>query len=279
MTLSRAITWSLFWIGLSLLSAFSVGLWIAPELGYQFAAGWLIEKALSIDNLFVFLMLFTYFKVEPKAQRRVLNYGIIGVLVTRGLLIFLGIALVNRFEWLIYILGAVVLYTVFLMLFRNEEEEFDGEKNRIVRWVRKLIPVHSNYHGTKFFIKEKGKRIATPLFLVLIVLELTDVLFSFDSIPAVFSVSRDPYVVFGSNILAVLGLRSLYFVLERMKQTFEHVEKAVGVVLLFVGAKMILPIISPELEISVPISLLVIFAILLTGVLASLISKPKQRVG
>ena len=159
------------------------------------------------------------------------------------------------------------------MLIRDDDAEFDGEKNRIVRFVRRIIKVTPNYHGAKFFVIQQGKRIATPLFVVLAVIELTDVVFSFDSIPAVFSVSRNPWVVYGSNVLAVLGLRSLYFLLERMHKAFRFVEKAVGVVLLFVGAKMVLPVFSPKLEISTGVSLIVIFFVLTCGVLASIFIK------
>jgi tellurite resistance protein TerC len=276
MTLKRAIIWSCLWIGFSLLCALLIGVIYDSTIAYQFLAGWTIEKALSIDNLFVFLMLFTYFHVEPKAQRRVLNYGIMGVLITRGILIFVGIALINQFEWLMYLLGAVVLYTGVMMTVKNKEEEFDGEKNRIVKFVRKLIPVSGEYHGTKFFVHKHGKRHATPLLVVLIVLELSDVLFSFDSVPAVFSVTRNPLVVYGSNILAVLGLRSLYFLLERMQSVFHYVEKAVGMILLFVGLKMVLPLFFPRFEIGIAVSLAIIVGLLLLGIAASLIFPEKK---
>jgi tellurite resistance protein TerC len=270
MSFRRALIWSSFWVGLSLLT----GLLIAirdPAIGFQFLAGWMIEKALSVDNLFVFLMLFTYFKVTPDSQRRVLNYGVAGVLLTRGLLIFAGIALIQQFQWLMYVLGAVVIYTGVLMAFRKEEEEFDGEKNWIVRLARKFIPVSSGYHGSKFFTRENGKLLATPLVIVVVVIELSDIMFSLDSLPAIFSVSRNPFVIYSSNILAVLGLRSLYFMLERMQAFFVHMKKAVGVILWFVGLKMILPLFWPKFEIDTPISLIVIVLLLIIGVLASLV--------
>ncbi len=276
MTLKRAILWSALWIGLSLLVALMVGIFFDSETAYQFLAGWTIEKALSIDNLFVFLMLFTYFQVEPKAQRHVLNYGIMGVIVTRGILIFAGIALINQFEWLMYLLGAVVFYTGIMMTVKDEDEEFNGENNRIVKFVRKMIPVSGEYHGSRFFVTQNGKRHATPLLVVLIVLELSDVLFSFDSVPAVFSVTRNPLIVYGSNILAVLGLRSLYFLLEKMQSVFHYVKKAVGLILLFVGIKMIVPLFFPHLDINIAVSLSVIVGLLLLGVLASLVFPEKK---
>jgi len=262
-------------MGLSLLTGFVLAI-RDPAIGFQFLAGWTIEKALSVDNLFVFLMLFTYFKVAPHGQRRVLNYGVAGVLLTRGILIFAGIALIQQFEWLMYILGAVVIYTGILMAFRNEEEEFDGEKNWIVRLARRFIPVSANYHGSKFFTRQNGRLIATPLVIVLVVVELSDVMFSLDSLPAIFSVSRNPFVVYSSNILAVLGLRSLYFLLERMQAFFIHMKKAVGVILWFVGVKMILPLFWPKFEVDTLISLVVIVSLLLIGVLASIVF-PEQK--
>jgi len=271
MTLKRAILWSSLWIGISLLTALLVLIVFDATVASQFLAGWTIEKALSVDNLFVFLMLFTYFNVDRAQQRRVLNYGILGVIVTRGILIFAGIALVNQFEWLMYVLGAIVIYTGILMVIRDENEEFDGESNRIVRIVRKLVPVSSAYHGRKFFIRESGRLIATPLLLVLLVLELSDVVFSLDSVPAIFSVTRNPWIVYSSNILAVLGLRSLYFLLEHMHALFHYVKKAVGAILFFVGAKMLVPLIFPKFEISVEVSLAIIVGLLLAGVLASLL--------
>ena len=277
MQFKRALIWSSFWIGLSMLTALAIAFW-DQAAGLQFLAGWTIEKALSVDNLFVFLMLFSYFNVDLKSQRRVLNYGIIGVLLTRGLIIFAGLALIERFEWLMYLLGVVVLYTGVLMVFRGKEDEFDGERNWTVRIARKLFPVSKNYHGSKFFTRESGKLFATPLFITLVAIEFSDLLFSFDSLPAVFAVTRNPYIVYSSNILAVLGLRSLYFLLERMQSVFLHVKKAVGVILWFVGAKMILPFFFPKFQIDTWVSLIVIVALLLLGALASVVF-PEREAG
>jgi tellurite resistance protein TerC len=277
MTFKRALIWSIFWIGLSLLTALGVSYYWGSELAIAFLAGYTIEKALSVDNLFVFLMLFSHFHVDGHSQRRVLNYGIIGVLLSRGIIIFAGISLIARFEWLMYIFGVIVFYTGVVMAFGKEDTDDSMENKRIVRWTRKLIPVTNVYHGSKFFVREGVKWIATPLFVVLVVLEVTDVLFSVDSIPAIFSVSRNPYIVYSSNILAVLGLRSLYFLLERMQSAFHHVKIAVGVILWFVGVKMILPLFWHEGNIGTLLSLIIIVSILLLGVLASVVFPEKKK--
>lgn len=278
MTLQRALGWSIFWILLAILTGVGIAL-LEPrgwDVAMEYYAGYAIEKALSVDNLFVFLMLFSHFKIESANQRRILNYGIIGVLMLRGIMIFGGISLVNEFEWLLYIFGVIVIYTGFIMAF-GREKEFDPSRNRIIRLTRKFIPVTDNYHGHHFFIKREGKRFATPLFVVLLVIELTDVMFAVDSIPAVFAVSRDPLVVYSSNILAVLGLRSLYFLLERMQQFFVHMKKGVGVVLWFVGFKMLYPLVNPDHHVPIELSLAIILGILIVSVLVSLRVKPVQE--
>ena len=276
MTFQRALLWSLFWIGISLATALVLWEYYGDELALAFLAGYTIEKALSVDNLFIFLMLFTHFKISPHNQRRVLNYGIIGVVILRGLMIFAGIGLVNQFEWLMYIFGVIIIYTGFIMSF-GKEEEFDPETSKIIKWTRKIFPIAEGYHGDKFFIRTNGIRYATPLFVVLVVVELTDVLFAVDSIPAIFAVSRDPLVVFSSNIMAVLGLRSLYFLLERMQQAFRFVKKGVGIILWFVGVKMLLPLVADGYHIPVMTSLFVIVGILLVSILLSAIIKEKPE--
>jgi tellurite resistance protein TerC len=279
MPFQRALLWSLFWVWLSLLTALTIWLLLpnGHEAALAFLAGYIIEKALSVDNLFVFLMLFTYFTVKPSVQRKVLNYGIIGVILMRGIMIFAGIELVNRFEFLMYIFGVIVVYTGFRLSFGKEEDEFSAEKSSIIKWTRKFFTVTNEFHGDKFFIREAGKHIATPLFVVLVVIELTDVLFALDSIPAVFAVTRDPFIVYGSNLLAVFGLRSMYFLLERMHDAFRFVKKGVGVILWFVGAKMILPLFWSEANISVLYSLIIIIGILLISILASLVFREEKK--
>lgn len=274
MSFQRALLWSIFWIGLSLGVGLVIWQFNTHEHGLAFLAGYTIEKALSIDNLFVFLMLFTHFKVPPKLQRRVLNWGIVGVLLLRGVMIFAGIGLVNEFEWLMFVFGALVVYTGFMMTF-GKETEFDPGKNKIIRMARKFFVVTDDFHGDKFFVRSRGRRAVTPLFVVLLVIELTDVLFAFDSIPAIFAVTRDPLIVYSSNILAVLGLRSLYFLLERMQQAFRFVKKGVGVILWFVGFKMLAPLFWEGFHPDILVSLIVIVGVLLGSVLLSLLM-PEQ---
>jgi tellurite resistance protein TerC len=274
MSFQQALVWSLFWIGLSLLVALGISMYFGSAPATAFLTGYALEKALSIDNLFVFLMLFTYFRVSRAAQRRALNYGVIGVLLLRGVLIFVGIALVREFEWLMYVFGAIVIYTGFVMAFGGEHE-FDPKKSRTVRIVSKFFTISTDYHGNRFFIRQHGKKIATQLFLVLVVIEVMDVLFAVDSVPAVFSVTRDPLIVYSSNILAVLGLRSLYFLLERAHDAFYFVKHGVGIILWFVGVKMIIPAFWPAVQIDNTISLGVILVILLVSIVLSVWIKPK----
>jgi tellurite resistance protein TerC len=277
MSFQRALAWSIFWIGLSLLVALGIyANWgIVPA--EAFLTGYALEKALSVDNLFIFLMLFTYFGVKREAQRRSLNYGLMGVIVLRGILIFAGIALVRRFEWLMYLLGAVVIYTGFVMALGGEKE-FDPRKSRTVRLVSRFVKISHTYHGSRFFIREAGRKVATPLFLVLCVIEVMDVVFAVDSIPAIFAVTQNPFIVYSSNILAVLGLRSLYFLLERARDAFRFVKQGVGLILWFIGVKMILPAFWPAAIISNTLALAVVIAVLLIAIVLSVtIKKPKTN--
>jgi len=276
MSFQRALAWSCFWIGLSLVAALVIWEFIGGEQALAFLAGYTIEKALSVDNLFVFLMLFTHFKVEPKQQRRVLNWGVIGVVILRGVMIFAGLGLVNQFEWLMYVFGAIVIYTGVVMSF-GKDEEFDPSKNKIIRIARKIFTVTNDYHDDQFFVRHHGKFAVTPLFIVLLVIELTDVLFAVDSIPAIFAITRDPLIIFTSNILAVLGLRSLYFLLERMHSAFHFVKKGVGLILWFVGLKMLAPLFWHGFNPSISVSLIVIVGILLGSILLSLVFPEKEK--
>jgi tellurite resistance protein TerC len=276
MSFQRALVWSCFWIGLSLGVAVIIWEFIGSHQALAFLAGYTIEKALSVDNLFVFLMLFTHFKIETKQQRRVLNWGVIGVIILRGIMIFAGIGLVNQFEWLMYIFGAIVIYTGVVMSF-GKEEEFDPSKNKIIRIARKIFTVTHDYSDDRFFVRQAGKLAVTPLFIVLLVIEFTDVLFAVDSIPAIFAITRDPLIVFCSNILAVLGLRSLYFLLERMHEAFHFVKKGVGVILWFVGFKMLAPLFWHGFDPSIAVSLIVIVGILLGSILLSLLLPHKKE--
>ncbi len=240
-----------------------------------FLTGYALEKSLSVDNLFVFLMLFTYFGVSRESQRRSLNYGLLGVLVLRGILIFAGIALIQQFEWIMYALGAVVIYSGFVMACGGDEE-FNPETSRTVKLVRRFVRVSESYQGSRFFIREHGRKVATLLFLVVCVIEVMDLLFAIDSIPAIFAVTRDPYIVYSSNILAVLGLRSMYFLLERMHDAFRFVKQGVGLILWFIGVKMILPAFWHEAVISNTWALAIVITVLILSVVLSVtFKKPK----
>ena len=277
MTLQRALAWSIFWILLSLMVAGGVGHFLGAATAEAFLTGYTLEKALSVDNLFVFLLLFTHFKVDHQAQRRALNYGILGVLVLRGLLIFAGVALVHQFEWLMYVFGVIVVYSGFAMAFGGDKE-FDAERSKTLKLVRRFVPVTNEFHGARFFIRNaQGRLTATPLFVVLIVLEVTDIIFAVDSIPAIFAVTRDPLLIYGSNMLAVLGLRSLYFLLAKVQESFRFVKQGVGGILWFVGLKMLLPLVAPSWHVSNALSLTVVLGLLLGSILVSLLIPVKHR--
>lgn len=271
----EALGWSLFWIVLSLL--FNIGLyyWQGKEAALQFLTGYLIEKSLSVDNLFVFLMLFMYFKVPPKYQHKVLFWGILGALAMRGALIAVGVALISRFFWILYVFGVFLVFTGIKMGFEKETVEIHPERNVAVRMLRKLVPVTPGYHGSKFFLKIDGKYTATLLFVVLIVVETTDLLFALDSIPAIFAITTDPFIVYTSNVFAILGLRALYFALAGLMNLFHYLKIGLAIVLTFVGVKMLLAHVYP---IPITIALAVIGGVILLSVVASLIWPKKEKV-
>jgi len=275
MSIQRALAWSITWIGLSLLVALGISHFVGTAQAAAFLTGYALEKALSIDNLFVFFMVFSYFGVERMAQRRALNYGVIGVVILRGIMIFSGVVLIQQFEWLMYILGAVVIYTGFVMAF-GKESKFDATKSRTVKIISRLVPLSSAFHGGRFFVKESGKRVATQLFLVVAVIEVMDIIFAVDSIPAIFSVTRDPLIIYSSNILAVLGLRSLYFILLKAHDAFRFVKQGVGLILWFVGVKMIVPAFVPGFAIGNTIALGVVISVLVISIVLSVAIKKKD---
>lgn len=275
------------WIAVSLL--FCVGIYLfypvePHEKAMEFMAGYLIEKSLSMDNLFVFLMLFSFFGVERKYQHEVLFWGIFGALVLRSIFIFAGAAMVERFEWVLGLFGLFLLYTGGKMFSHDDDQMTDPSRNIIVRWFRRLYPVTDGMRDGRFFVIENGRRMATPLFVTLLVIETTDVAFAVDSIPAVFSVSRDPFIVLTSNIFAILGLRALYFALAAVAKYFKLLKYGLGIILIFVGVKMLLAMNEyvnelgslagldvhvPHVEIPTPVSLAVIFGVLLLSMLLS----------
>jgi tellurite resistance protein TerC len=268
----EALTWSIVWVGLSL----SFGCWIFfnfdKKSGLEFFAGYLIEYALSIDNVFVFILLFSYFAVPTRLHHRVLFWGILGALIMRALFILVGAALISAFHWMLYIFGAFLVFTGFKIM-RQGDAEVSPEKNPVVRLFRRLVPMSSDYESGRFIVKQKGKTLATPLLLVLVAVEATDVVFATDSIPAIFGVTRDPFIVYTSNVCAILGLRSLYFLLASVMNRFVYLGTGLGLVLIFIGAKMLS---SGFYEIKIGLSLSIVALILTVSILLSILCPPKE---
>ncbi|MGO3183253.1 MAG: TerC family protein [Aequorivita sp.] len=237
----------------------------------KYITGYLIELSLSIDNVFVIAVIFTSFKIPAMYQHRVLFWGILGAIIFRGLMILFGVALITRFEWIIYVFGVFLLFTAFKML-KGEEPHFEPKNSFVFRQIKKIYPITSAMHGHDFFIKRMGVTAATPLFVALIIIELTDVLFALDSIPAILAITADPFIVFSSNILAILGLRSMYFLISRMLEKFRYINYSLVIILAFVGLKMLF---SHYIELPEWVSLTVISVALLGGVLASLMIPDK----
>ena len=272
----ESMAWTIVWVCLALV--FNLGIWhyMGPQKGLEFFTGYLIEKSLSIDNVFVFALLFSYFAVPQLYQHKVLFWGVLGALVMRAIMIVLGAALITKFTWIIYVFGAFLILTGLKMIFKKEEE-IHPENNPVVRWFKKLMPVTKEYRGQKFFVRENGILMATPLFVVLILVEISDVIFAVDSIPAIFAVTKDPFIVYTSNVFAILGLRSLYFVLAGVMDKFHYLKLGLGVVLTFVGVKMLLG--HTPYKIDTLLSLGVIVAVLTASVAASLLFPRKSALG
>ena len=262
-----AYAWSAVWISLGLGFSGLVYMWYGGEAAQQYLAGYLIEESLSIDNLFVFLLVFGSLGIALQYQRKVLFWGILGAMIMRGVFIVAGVSLINRFEWIVYIFGAVLVYTAYRLV-RSSGVQVDPEKNPLVRFARRLFPVAADYKGRRFVIRRGGKRFITPLVLALVAIESADLVFAIDSVPAVLAVSNITFVVFTSNIAAILGLRSLYFALAGSLQRFEYLSWGLAVVLGFVGIKML---ISHWLHIPVLVSLGVIVVAVGTSVVVSLV--------
>lgn len=270
--LKEALIWSAVWIALALIFNYVIYYYAGKEKALEFLAGYLIEKSLSVDNLFVFIMLFSYFNVDPKYQHRVLFWGIIGALIMRAIFIFAGVALLERFHWLIYVFGAFLIYSGAVML-KPRKTDIDPNKNPLVKLFTRFFPVTPSMHGSKFFIRINKRLFATPLFIVLIIVEFTDLIFAVDSIPAILAVTKDTFIVFTSNVFAILGLRALYFALAGITQYFYYLKYGLSAILVFVGIKMLLSATPYKIEITT--SLMVIFAVLAISVLASVIFPKK----
>ena len=272
-TVREAAIWSTIWVALSLAFGYGLSVSLGREAGLQFLTGYLIEKALSVDNIFVFVLIFSYFRVPEEHQHRVLFWGILSALVMRGAMIGAGAYLIERFHWIIYVFGAFLAYTG-ARLATRQGHEVHPEKNPVLRLVRRAMPVTNEYHGSHFFVRlapatgSRSRRAATPLMVVLVLVESTDVLFALDSIPAIFAVTTDPFLVYTSNVCAILGLRSLYFLLAGVVDRFHYLQLGLSVVLIFVGAKMLL---TDVYHMPIGLSLAVIAAVLTLSVVASLV--------
>ena len=265
--LREALFWSFFWT----LVALAFNGWIyhrfGPATGLEFLTGYVIERSLSFDNIFVFVVIFNYFAVPPEHQHRVLFWGILGALLSRGVFVGMGAALISRFSWLIFVFGAFLVYTGARLL-AERETEVHPERNPVLKLFRRFVPLTARYHGKHFFVHEDGRLKATPLMLVLVVVEATDVVFAVDSIPAVFGVTTNAFIVFTSNIFAILGLRALYFLLAGLMHKFHFLSYGLGLVLIFVGVKML---IDPWVHIATGLSLAIVLGVLALAILLSLL--------
>lgn len=269
----EALIWTGVWISLSLLFNLGVYLGFGAKPALEFLTGYIIEKALSFDNIFVFIVVFSAFAVPPKLQHRVLFWGILGALVLRAIFIVLGTALLHKFHWIIYFFGAFLVFTGIKLLVQRGEE-VHPERNPLFRLFRRFVRSVSDYRGGRFTVVEAGKRHATPLLLVLVAIETTDIVFAVDSIPAIFAVTTDPFIVYTSNVFAILGLRALYFALSDMMGKFQYLKVGLSVVLVFVGAKMLL---AGVYKIPIVVSLVLIVTVLATSVMASLLRRPPAK--
>ncbi len=272
-SMKEALIWTTVWISLAMLFNIFIYYQFGETLALQFLTGYIVEEALSVDNLFVFILIFSYFAVDAIHQHRVLFWGILSAIVLRAIFIFAGAALIERFHWILYFFGAFLVVTAIKLAFQKADEEIKPEKNPLVRFARKIFPMTPHYEGSKFFVRKEGKLHMTPLFLVLIVVESTDVAFAADSIPAIFAITRDPFIIFTSNIFAILGLRSLYFVLANFMKKFRYLKLGLSFVLGFIGIKMLT---ETFFEIPIFVSLLTICGILGISVIASLIVPEKK---
>jgi len=273
-SLKEALAWSGVWISIALIFNIFVYFQFGKVKALEFLTGYVIEYSLSIDNIFVFILVFSYFSVKPQYQHKVLFWGILGALIMRAIFIFAGVALINRFHWIVIIFGGFLLISGIKMLLQKEDVAVEPEKNGLVRLFKRFLPVSDTLHGDALFIRQDKKLYATPLFLVLLVIESTDLIFAVDSIPAVLAISKDTFIVFTSNIFAILGLRSLYFAVSGVMELFRYLKVGLAIVLSFVGLKMLASYF--HFEIPILLSLAIILSILLVSIIASLIIKKKE---
>lgn len=277
--MKEALLWSLFWIGLAVIFNLGIYFLVGKVKALEFLTGYLIEESLSIDNLFVFIMIFGFFKIDPKYQHKILFWGIIGAIMMRAVFIFAGVALIQRFDWVMYVFGAFLVYTGIKMLFEKEDAEFNPNENVVIRGFRRVFPVTDDRSKPRFFVRKNKILYATPFFVVLLFIEISDLIFAVDSIPAVLSVSKDIFIVYTSNIFAILGLRSLYFALNGIMDYFHYLKYALSGILTFIGIKMVVNEWSAQLgyqfHISNFVSLGVIVSFLAVSILFSVVLKKK----
>ena len=266
----ESLLWTIVWMGLAMIFNALIYFWKGPDKALEFLTGYLIELSLSVDNLFVFILIFGYFHVAPKYQHRILFWGIIGALILRVIFIFAGAALLVKFHWMIYLFGGILIVSGYKMFFQKDKK-IDPDKNPVLRLFKKFFPVTDQTHGSKFFIKQNNKWFATPLFLVLLIVETTDVIFAVDSVPAILAITRDTFIVFTSNAFAILGLRSLYFALAGIINVFRYLHFGLAAILIFIGLKMVL---ADVYKLPIEVALISVVGILITSIIASLVIKP-----
>lgn len=274
LSMREATIWSIVWVVVALVFNAIVWVWLGHQKALEFFTGYLVEKALSADNIFVFAVLFNYFAVPPEYRHRVLFWGVLGAIVFRLTFILAGTALLEKFHWVVYIFGIIVIVSGIKLLMRKDEE-IDPERNPVLRLARRFLPITPNYHGQNFFVRLNGKFMATPLALVLLVVESTDIVFAIDSIPAIFAITRDPFIVFTSNVCAILGLRALYFLLEGMIRLFRYLDEGLAVILVFIGIKML---VSEFYKIPTWVALGFVAAVLAITIALSLMAERREQV-
>jgi len=271
----RAFLKLCYWAGLALIFNIGIYFFMGQQKAVEFLGGYIIEQSLSLDNLFLFLIIFKSFGIEPRFQNRILNYGIIGAIILRLIFIVLGVSIINRFHWMLYVFGIILIISG-IKMFTNSEKIKDFKESFLFRALKRIIPITENLQGEKFFILKNKRLYATPLFAILVVIEGSDIIFAMDSIPAIFSITRDLFIVYTSNIFAILGLRNMYFLLERLQSSFSLVKYGVALILIFTGVK--LSLLFFNIEISIIYSLLVILSILALSIIFSIMAKDNEIV-
>ncbi|KMT22855.1 TerC/Alx family metal homeostasis membrane protein [Clostridium cylindrosporum] len=272
----KAIKWVVFWVSLSLVFNLGIYFFMGMDKALEYLGGYVIEETLSLDNLFLFLIIFENFNIPSNYQRRVLNFGIIGAIILRFIFVVFGVSVVSEFGWVLYIFGFILIISGVKMLRDKEEVNRDYSKSIFIKLIGKIVPISNRLHGEKFFFRKNNILYATPLFAILFLIEGSDVLFAIDSIPAIFSITTDPFIVYTSNIFAMLGLRSLYFVLSNMNNQFRYVKQGVALILVFTGIK--LSVLLFGIHISIVVSLMVIFTLLIGSVVMSILANKREKI-